>query len=144
MKKLTSVILTICLLASMFGCVGNSKNLTSQSEIIEMYQKNEKNFTDASLSGDFSELEAIAGVQEVVAHDEYIDIQCGGSGLGSSTHYFGILYSADENFISLDVAEPYDSVMQEGMGYRYTQDNGDNFCYIEPLGNHFYYYEAHF
>ena len=73
-----------------------------------------------------------------------IDIQCGGAGFGPSTHYYGIFYSADDNLCTIDVAGPRDKLVEHGEGYLYQEKSGDNRYYIEQLGNHFYYCEAHF
>jgi len=101
-----------------------------------LYQKNEDTFLQAASNGDYSAVEKINGVQKVSEIEEYVEIQCGGSGLGSSTHYYGIFYSADD----VDVTH----MVEQGDGYLYQQEDGDNRIYIEPIGNNFYYYEAHF
>lgn len=101
-------------------------------------------FIEASTSGDYTELEKLRGVQKVIVWDEYVDIQCGGSGFGPSTHYYGIFYSETDNLCAIDVSGPRDELMPDGNGYRYNQHDGDNEYYVEPLGNHFFYYEAHF
>ena len=98
----------------------------------------------AAKNGDYSAIEGIKGIQKVLVWDTYIDIQCGGAGLGSSTHYYGIFYSADDNLCAIDVAGPRDKLVEQGDGYLYQEENGDNRYYVEPLGNHYYYYEAHF
>ena len=72
----------------------------------------------------------------MLVKEEYVEINCGGAGLGPSTHYYGIFYSADDVDVSW--------MVEQGDGYLYQQEDGDNHIYIEPLGNHFYYYEAHF
>lgn len=140
MKKIlyTIVLMAVCLLSA---C---SSNLTSKESIENLYTKNETLFIDAVSDGSFSDLEKISGVQKVLVWDEYVDIQCGGSGLGSSTHYYGIFFSETDNLCAVDVSGPRDELVKDGSGYRYKQSDGDNEYYVEPLGNHYFYYEAHF
>ena len=141
MKKVVSFLALFAMFIALSAC---SYNLTEKSDIISLYQKNEKIFLLAAENGDYSAIERINGVQKVLVWDTYIDIQCGGAGFGSGTHYYGIFYSVDDNLCAIDVAGPRDSLVEYGDGYLYQEENGDNHYYIEPLGNHFYYYEAHF
>ena len=140
MKKALCVVflLMVCFLSA---C---SSNLTSKERIVNIYKKNEALFIDAASNRSFSDLEKINGVQKVLVRDEYVDIQCGGSGFGSSTHYYGIFFSETDNLCAIDVAGPRDELVEDGNGYRYKQSDGDNEYYVEPLGNHYFYYEAHF
>lgn len=132
------VMIMICLMSA---C---SSNLTSKDSIVNLYTKNETRFANAASNGSFSDLKKISGVQEVFVYDEYIDIQCGGSGFGPNTHYYGIFFCATDNLCAVDVAGPSDELVTDGDGYRYKQSDGDNEYYVEPIGNHYFYYEAHF
>ena len=140
MKKILYIIalMAACLL---FAC---SSNLTSKESIENLYTKNENRFADAESDGNFADLEKISGVQKVLVQDEYVDIQCGGSGFGPNTNYYGIFFSETDNLCAIDVSGPSDELVEDGSGYRYKQSDGDNEYYVEPLGNHYYYYEAHF
>ena len=141
MKKVVSFLALFAMFIALSAC---SYNLTEKSDIISLYQKNEKIFLLAAENGDYSAIERIKGVQKVLVLDTYIDIQCGGAGFGPSTHYYGIFYSADDNLCTIDVAGSRDKLVEHGEGYLYQEESGDNRYYVEPLGNHFYYYEAHF
>lgn len=141
MKKAIACLLSVFLLVALASC---SKNLTDKNDIISLFHKNEDCFKEASASGEYNELERIKGVQEVIIWDNYVDIQCGGSGFGPSTHYYGIFFSLSDDLCAIDVADPADELKEDGNGYRYRQQNGDNEYYVEPLGNHYFYYEAHF
>ena len=142
MKK--SIALLCVLVCLTFISAACSPALADKDSIISLYQKNENIFLKAAESGDYSEIEHIQGIQKVLTTDAYVDIQCGGSGFGSSTHYYGIFYSADDNLCAIDVAGPKDKLVQQGNGYSYKEENGNNRYYVESLGHHFYYYEAHF
>ena len=133
-----ALMMTACLLSACFN------NLTSKESIEELYTKNEILFADAASSGNFADLEKISGVNEVLVQDGYVDIRCGGSGLGSSTHYYGIFFSETDDLCSVIFSGPRDELVEDGDGYRYKQTDGDNEYYVEPLGNHYFYYEAHF
>ena len=132
------VLIMVCFLSACSG------NLTSKESIEKIYIKNETLFVNAASDRSFSDLEKISGVQKVLIWDEYVDIQCGGSGLGSGTHYYGIFYSEADDLCAVEVAGPLDELVAVGNGYRYKQSDGDNEYYVEPLGNHYFYYEAHF
>lgn len=133
------VLIIVCFLSA---C---SSGLTSKKSIENLYQENETLFVNAASDKKFSELEKISGIQSVFVYDEYTDIQCGGSGFGSSTHYYGIFFSETDDFCAVDVAAGSpDELVKDGNGYRYKQSDGDNEYYVEPLGNHYFYYEAHF
>ena len=134
-------LLVAFLILSLCAC---SKNLTDKNDITRLFQKNEQSFLTAAETGDWEQLEKIRGINDVFVLDAYIDIQCGGAGFGPSTHYYGIFYSADDNLCAIDVAGPKDQLIAHEGGYLYQEENGDNRYYVEALGNHFYYYEAHF
>lgn len=124
-----------------------SRELTDKNRIIRLYRKNEDAFIQAASSGDFSKLENIHGVQEVNVRrsgDNFeVEIYCGGSGFGSSTSYYGILYSKDFYPESSFIEYPNEWFI-EGNGFRYKQADGDNSKYYESLGNKYYYYEEHY
>ena len=132
------IIIMICFLSACSG------NLTSKESIKDLYTQNETLFASAASSGSFSDLEKLRGVQNVFVGDEYVNIECGGSGFGSSTHYYGIFFSETDDLCAVDVAGPIDELVADGDGYRYKQSDGDNEYYVEPLGNHYFYYEAHY
>lgn len=140
MKK----ILYLTVLIAVYLLSACSRNLTSKESIVDLYTKNEALFIDTASDGSFSGLEKISYVNKVLVWDEYVDIQCGGRGFGSNTHYYGIFFSKTDDLCAVDVAGPRDELVKDGSGYRYKQSDGDNEYYVEPLGNHYFYYEAHF
>ena len=138
---------TLCLLLALLLCLlpACSHNLTDKESILRVYSEQEENFVAAAQSGDFSELEKLRGVQKVYVWEDYVDIQCGGSGFGPSTSYYGIFYSEADDLLAVDVAMGRAEELQpEGDGYWYRESDGDNRYSVEPLGNHYFYYEAHF
>ena len=136
----------LCLIVLIISCFLSacSNNPTSKESIENIYKENETLFVNVASAGNFSDLEKISGVQKVLICDDYTDIRCDSSGLGSNTHYYGIFYSETDNLCAIDVAGPLDELVEDGSGYRYKQSDGDNEYYVEPFGNHYFYYEAHF
>ncbi|MBQ5607968.1 MAG: hypothetical protein IIU86_02975 [Oscillospiraceae bacterium] len=138
-----SFLLALLMFVSLESCSGE---LNSREEVIALYQKNEEAFLDAAQKGEFAPLEGIRGVTEVSIYEDHVDIYCGGTGFGSATAYYGIFYSAKDNLAAIWCAGPREQLVFDGNGYRYQEPGpgGDNQYYVEPLGNHFYYYEAQF
>jgi hypothetical protein len=112
-KPITLLFMLLCLVYVLASC---SRNLTDQSDIVSLYRKNEDAFLHAASNGDYSAVEKINGVQAVLVKEEYVEIKCGGAGFGSSTHYYGIFYSADD----MDLAW----MVEQGDGYLYQQEDG--------------------
>ncbi len=143
MKKYIAIVLLFLIAAALSAC---TSALDEKSEIIAMYRKNEEIFWQAAKSGNFTAVESIRGVQSVYISETYTDISFGGAGFGSSSHYLGIFYSADDSLSAVDVAGMCfpDELTAQGDGYFYQDEDSDNRYYVEPLGNHFFYYEAHY
>lgn len=146
MKKNITAILYILILCPLI--VSCSANFTGKDKIIQLYVSHENLFSEAALTGDFESLEKISGVQKVSIRESdescEVDIFCGGSGFGSSTHYYGIRYSETFDPCACMNDDPLSEWKAEGNGYRFDEANGDNSFYYEPLGNHYFYYEEHY
>lgn len=142
MKKMLSLFLAlICFILIITAC---SKTATEKSEIISLFQEEEEVFLKAADSGDYSAVEKLKGVQSIYISDKYVEISCGAAGFGSNTHYYGLFYSDDDNMYAMEIVGPEDEMRENGEGYLYQEEGGDNRYYVESLGNGFYYYEAHF
>ncbi len=139
--KILSFLLALLMFVSLESCSGE---LNSREEVVALYQKNETAFLEAARTGDFAALGKIPGVQEVNLSDDHTDIYCGGTGFASATGYYGIFYSETDNLTAIWCAGPKEELVADGNGYRYKEPGGDNQYYVEPLGNHYFYYEAHF
>ena len=159
MKKII-LLLMICLMSLCCGCqlggiflgglscISDSAhdNLTDRDEIVAMYHDNETAFLKAAETNSFDDLLSIYGVSHVYVHDNgIVEISCGGKGMGSNTHYYGIYYSETDamhapNWGDLDPA----TLTPQGEGFFFKDSYGDDTFFIEPLGNHYYYYEEHY
>lgn len=135
------LLLVICPLFLISGCVALQGN---KQQIVSAYQENKVAFANAIQRSDYSEVELIDVIEAIYVANDYVDFQGKGWGLGSSTHYYGIFYSPDGDLCAVDVAGPREELIESGAGYQYQEINGDNRYYVEPLGNNFFYYEAHF
>lgn len=140
---LVMILVPAVFLGVLFGAITlmTTSGLTSRDAVVRMYEKNEDAFLNAAATGDFSALKEIRGVEDVSAHEDYVDFFCGGSGMGSNTQYYGIFYSPDDNMCKVWGAPYNEKLEPENGGYRWKEPDGDNEYYVEPLGNHFFYYE---
>lgn len=79
-------------------------------------------------------------VRQADLRGDFVEFTCGGWGLGSSTSYYGVYYSPSG-------PQPF-----QGAGVELTpqedgwawQGEGDNHGFTRPMGESFYYFEAHF
>ena len=83
-------------------------------------------------------------VLEVNAAEECIEFECGGSGFGPETSYWGFFYSAEDNIHAVWCAPPRGTLRPDGDGWSWQESDGDNEYYIQHIVGHFYYYEASF
>ncbi len=137
---------SLCFLIIIFGLLsGCSNNLTDKNDIIKVFTKNEAVFTEAIKSNNFDNAKKISGIQDIYIGDDYIDFICGGSGIAPSTHYYGFFYSSNDDLTAFNGGIcPKEELIENGNGFSWKQKNGDNTYYVEKIGEHFFYYEAHF
>jgi hypothetical protein len=88
-------------------------------------------------------------IKQIRTNDTYIDFSCGGSGFGSETSYWGFYYSESDDLSALCPASSYKQELRKsGNGYVWEEfwqnPRGDNTYYVEPIVDHFYYYELTF
>jgi len=84
--------------------------------------------------------------RSVTLHDhgpETVEFSFGGSGLGSSTAYWGVNYVPSGVAVGFQ-GEWWDYWRAQGKGRLYYDPEGDNTCYVERLDTCWYYYEARF
>lgn len=116
--------------------------LTDQKTITGICLNNKEIFQTAVDTGDYSEVEKLEGIRDVTEHDDYIEFYCGGTGMGSNTNYYGILYS--ELDVSLIAPTNGYTVTREGGVVRIEEDRGDNLFIYTSLGDGFWFYEEHY
>ena len=141
MKKFMSFLILGAVLVTLVACSGKEAD---SGDMVSVFWENEQLFLQAADSGDYSAIERLRGVQDVYVNEKYIDVQGGGSGFGANTYYYGIFYSEDDNLCAIGLAGPREELVEKGDGYLYKEEDGDNRYYVEPLGHHYYFYEAYF
>ena len=88
-------------------------------------------------------------IEQIRTNDTYIDFSCGGSGFGSKTSYWGFYYSESDDLSALcPASSSKQELRKSGNGYVWEESwqnpRGDNTYYVEPIVDHFYYYELTF
>ena len=79
-------------------------------------------------------------VRQADLRGDYVEFTWGGWGLGSSTSYYGVYYSPSG-------PQPFQGAgvelapQEDGWAW---QGEGDNHGFTRPMGESFYYFEAHF
>ena len=84
--------------------------------------------------------------RSVTLHDhgpETVEFSFGGSGLGSSTAYWGVNYVPSGVEVCFQGSR-WDYWKDQGKGRLYYDPEGDNTCYVERLDTCWYYYETRF
>ncbi|MCF2661452.1 hypothetical protein [Pseudoflavonifractor phocaeensis] len=72
-----------------------------------------------------------------------VEFAFGGSGLGSSTAYWGVNYVPVDRPLGFQ-GDAWDHWKVRGEGRLYYEPEGDNTCYVQRLAPCWYYYEARF
>ena len=131
-----------------YSCLGDalSGELTEREDILALYHDHEDAFLLAAETKSFDALTEIKGIQEIHVQEDYVEIDCGGLGFGSNTAYFGIFYSETDDLCAESFAATGETLvlLPKDNGYYFEETYGDNTYYVEPLGNHYFYYELHF
>jgi len=120
----------------------NSSDNLSKSEIFKLVEKNEDILLGDISANNFNDSSEIKGIVDVNIEEEIINFYCGGYGMGPSTGYYGFYYTEDDNMTAIWCSGS--PLKQDGKGYSWEEDDGDNRYYTEKICDNFYYYEAHF
>ncbi len=128
-------------------CLTSCRGLTKKESIISLWLENKEAFLRASEAGDYQSLSKIAGIERIETEERCINIHCGSIGFGSGGSYFGIFYSAADDLLAVNVSlgSP-EELQRQGSGFLYVSPipESNKRYYVEPLGNHYFYYEAHY
>lgn len=158
MKKLLCVVLVLCMLFSLSGCVQNvlgsamflflavtNDDRADKDEVFAFVREKEEALSSAITDGDFSAFENKGFIQRVDVREKYVDFSCGGAGVGSGTSYVGFYYSPEDDLTAVWCApSSAASLMPCGNGFEWLEPIGDDRYYTEHICGHFYYYEASF
>ena len=157
MKKLLCVLLVLCMLVSLSGCVekvlgsavflfrvATGDDSADKDEVFEFVCEKEEELLKAIQNGDFSVFENKGFIQSIDADETLIDFSCGGAGIGSGTSYVGFFYSPKDDMTAVWRSPSSISLIPSGNGFEWQEENGDNHYYTEHICGHFYYYEFSF
>ena len=72
-----------------------------------------------------------------------VEFELGGWGMGSATSYWGVRYVPSGELVGTQ-GSCMDGCRTQGKGTLFYEAEGDNTCYVEPLGGNWYYYEERF
>lgn len=122
---------------------------SEKGRILRFVRENESLLLSCIEQNDFSAIEKEALIREIRVRDEYIDFSCGGDGFGPETTYWGFYYSEQYNMTAIWGPLPAGQMFQKsGSGYLWKESwydpKGDDSCYVERIGDTFYFYEMSF
>ena len=148
-RKLAVIIAMMLILLFTLGgcCLIPCCGLHDRESVVAMYRENEETFIHAAETGEFLSLKEIGGCENVSVQEDHVQIPCGGVGAGSGASYYGIFYSESDDLFAVKVSIGYSKglVPQEsGFLFRSPVPGSNKSYYVEPLGNHYFYYEAHY
>ena len=126
-------------------------NSLSKRQIFRLVEKHSETILEDIKENNFEDTLAIDGVTGVDS-DDLIDINCGGSGIGSQTSCSGFYYNEDDKPVVVYYGSIYhvdeSELIAYDKGYSYTEMHSDgtvsdNTYYTEIILDGFYYYEWH-
>lgn len=143
-KGLLIVFLAIAIIVFV---IPNISSYLNKSRIINIVRGNQELLNSSIQEGSYNDVLKIDGVRDIHffktdAGNTYIDYFCSGFGIVPSSVYYGFYYH------SIDEPIGYQGVnvklTRDSSGWSWRQPGGDNWCYIEKIEDHWYYYEAGF
>lgn len=85
----------------------------------------------------------LKGIKDIAMwNDVQIDFTCNMGGFASATWYSGFYYSVDDVPRTFQGYETQFQKYEDGL--KWQQPEGDNWCYVEKIYDHWYYFEMHF
>lgn len=121
---------------------------SSQEDVLKCWKENKKSCMKIAEellnNGSVEEQEEMPkGIKEAnLWNHRQVDFTCYYKGFGSTAKVKGFYYSKD------DEARGYQGASltfeKEGRGLKWTQEEGDNWCYVEKLEDNWYYFEVSF
>lgn len=140
MKRALFVVGMLAFLVVLAGC-GSPQ--ARRNQVFQLVEENYETLCSDVEQWNFDRSRAIEGIESVEPDEggsAFVEYDCGGSGFGSSTAYWGFYYSANDDLTHIWCAN--EPLLPSGDGFLYQQEDGDNRYYTEKIAEHFYYYEA--
>ncbi len=142
--KSLCVFIALITMLSFSGCSALDDH-ASKEDIFSIVNEHYEMLIECINSNDFSAVERLKAIKEVDVTDDCVDFYCGGSGFGSATFYVGFYYTDTDDMRAVWCAPaPEEELSPADGGYLWKEAEGDNQYYVEPIREHFYYYEASF
>lgn len=150
-KRLACLLLLACFVMFLTACAPLAlfffdtlvSDHLSKKEIFSLVKKNEELLRNDVANHDFTKSAELKGIVEINVEEEIIDFDCGGSGFGSATSYYGFYYaSGDDKMTAIWCGGG--PLSKDGDGYSWREAEGDNSYYTEEICENFYYYESTF
>ncbi len=142
MKKSALAALVLAIVFVFSSC---SPNLTDKNSIIGVFSSNKEAIIEAVESGNFYAAEKISGIYEVSVYENYVEFNCGATGIVPSSTYYGFFYSPhNDPSAILGAGYSADDFVPEGDSLIWSEPDGDNEFYVEQIEENFFYYEMKF
>ncbi len=147
-KKLAAaaaIVLAFILLLSLAGSYGRYRTKENTRELVIEHLE----FLNESIENEeYDRILELEGVQKqnFWKNDEeslIIEYFCKGAGIASAGTYAGFYYTREDQPVGFDGTALNFTKTKNG-GWRWEEENGDNYEYTERIAAHWYYYEAGF
>lgn len=144
MKRMIAALCLIFMLLTAAGCSPLDDRMDKDA-IFSYVEENRELLLTCVEANDFSALKGKFSDQGITVKEDHVEFDCGGAGFGSQTAYCGFFYTKENDIYAIWCAPPDgETFTQEGSGYVWKEENGDNRVYVEKICDGFYYWEASF
>lgn len=126
--------------------VADIMNAPTKQEIVDLVNEDYTVILDDIKNNNFDNTEKLERIESISQKENYIDLYCGGAGIGSATSYYGFYYSENDSIDDMqNINYPAgEELKPDGSGYSWNEMDGDNRFYVEKIMDNFYYYESHY
>lgn len=99
--------------------------------------------------GDGSRVERPFGTSSIGVYQDgpegetqWVEFSMGAGGFASQTCYWGVTCTTGDDPVGFQGVEQ--EFVRDGEGWLWEEPEGDNWCRVTPLADHWYFYEMHF
>ena len=126
----------------LFCSCGPQNDHLDKAEIFTLVQENETMLLDCAATENYDRAAALAGIDAIDPHPEYVDFRCGGKGISVSATYYGFYYSPNNQPLDYMSFANGADLVPDGNGWSCTEPDGADRYYTEKICDYFYYYES--
>ena len=98
-KRLLGIILMICCITILSGCIGNHRMPFASLE--KRFLQDYNVIDTAVINKEYDAAASLSWIERVDEKDGCIDFYCGGSGIGSQTNYTGFFFTRDDDPLAM-------------------------------------------